>query len=205
MSEMGRGEPLAIDFAAASTAADRGSASRHRANKRHGHTTTAGPQDVGPKAAKEATQVDSAQTPRVIDILRRYTPSLLTRVRLASQAKNVLSRILLCRTATLKGRLYECPECHSECNVYNSCVDRHCPQCGGARRANWLEKTLELVLPKVNYFQVVFTLPSGLSGLILGNRRALYDLLFHAAWRALNETLRDGGQFQPAAQLVLHT
>lgn len=126
-------------------------------------------------------------------------------MRLAFQAKNVLSRILLCRTATLKGRRYKCPECHSECNVYNSCVDRHCPQCGGARRADWLEKTQELVLPKVNYFQVVFTLPSELSGLILGNRQALYDLLFQAAWRALNETLREAGQFQPAAQLVLHT
>jgi hypothetical protein len=138
-------------------------------------------------------------------VLRRYTPSLLTRARLAVQAKNVLSRVLLCRTATLKGRLYECPECHSKCNVYNSCVDRHCPLCGGARRANWLEKTEQLVLPEVNYFQVVFTLPDQLSGLILGNRRALYDLLFQAAWRALNETLREAGQFQPAAQLVLHT
>jgi hypothetical protein len=62
-----------------------------------------------------------------------------------------------------------------------------------------------LVLPKVNYFQVIFTLPSGLSGLILGNRKALYDLLFHSAWRALDETLRATGKFQPAAQFVLHT
>jgi predicted RNA-binding Zn-ribbon protein involved in translation (DUF1610 family) len=117
---------------------------------------------------------------------------------------NVLSRILLCRTATLKGHVYECPSCHSRLNVYNSCVDRHCPQCGGARRADWLDKTSQLLLPKVNYFQVVFTLPDDqLSGLILGNRRALYDLLFHAAWRALDEVLRDTGQFQPAAQFVL--
>ncbi|MFO7906001.1 MAG: transposase zinc-binding domain-containing protein [Pirellulaceae bacterium] len=140
-----------------------------------------------------------------MDVLRSYTPSLLKRVRLAYQAKNVLSRILLCRTATLKGRRYKCPECHSECNVYNSCVDRHCPQCGGARRADWLEKTEQLILPEINYFQVVFTLPDQLSGLILGNRGLLYDLLFRAAWRALDETLRDIGQFQPAAQLVLHT
>jgi hypothetical protein len=141
----------------------------------------------------------------VIDILRRYTPKFLNRFRVANQVKNVLSRILLCRTATLKGHLYECPKCHSECNVYNSCVDRHCPLCGGARRANWLEKAEALVLPKVNYFQVVFTLPDKLSGLILGNRQALYDLLFQSAWRALDETLRETGQFQPAAQLVLHT
>ncbi|MFW6114320.1 MAG: transposase zinc-binding domain-containing protein [bacterium] len=137
--------------------------------------------------------------------MRSYTPSLLKHVRLAYQAENVLWRILLCRTATLKGRRYKCPECHSECNVYNSCVDRHCPQCGGARRADWLEKTEQLILPEINYFQVVFTLPDQLSGLILGNRGLLYDLLFRAAWRALDETLRDSGQFQPAAQLVPHT
>ena len=80
-----------------------------------------------------------------------------------------------------------------ECNVYNSCTDRHCPLCGGARRATWLDKTSTLLLPGVNYFQVVFTLPDKLSPLILGNRKDLYDLLFRSAWRALDETLRDGG------------
>lgn len=141
----------------------------------------------------------------MIDVLRKYTPSLLSRRSVARQVINVLSRILLCRTAILKGHVYECPQCHSRKNVYNSCVDRHCPQCAGARRADWLAKTSELVLPKVNYFQVIFTLPDRLSGLILGNRRALYDLLFHTAWRSLDEMLRSTGQFQPAAQLVLHT
>jgi hypothetical protein len=141
----------------------------------------------------------------VIDILRSYTPSFMVRGGVAQRVINVLSRILLCRTSLLKGHLYECPTCHGRCNVYNSCADRHCPQCGGARRANWLDKTSELVLPEVNYFQVIFTLPDRLSSLILGNRRALYNLLFHAAWRSLDEAIREAGQFQPAAQLVLHT
>jgi hypothetical protein len=141
----------------------------------------------------------------VIDVLRRYTPGFLLRRRVASQVISVLSKILLCRTALLKGHVYECPQCRSRRNVYNSCTDRHCPQCGGARRADWLDKTSALLLPKINYFQVVFTLPDRLSGLILGNRRALYDLLFHSAWRALDDTLRSSGQFQPAAHLVLHT
>jgi len=141
----------------------------------------------------------------VIDILRRYTPSFLLRRPVARQVINVLSRILLCRTAILKGHVYECPTCHARRNVYNSCVDRHCPQCGGARRADWLDKTSALLLPQVNYFQVIFTLPDRLSSLILGNRRILYNLLFQAAWQALHEMLRATGQFQPAAQLVLHT
>ena len=141
----------------------------------------------------------------MIDVLRQYTPRFLSARDVAQQVKSVLSKILLCRTATLKGHVYECPQCQSHKNVYNSCVDRHCPQCRGAQRADWLEKTSELILPRVNYFQVVFTLPDKLSSLILGNRKPLYDLLFRSAWRALDTQLRQAGQFQPAAHLVLHT
>jgi len=68
-----------------------------------------------------------------------------------------------------------------------------------------LDKTRTLLLPGVNYFQVVFTLPDQLSPLILGNRKALYDLLFRSAWRSLDVTLREQGKFQPAAVMVLHT
>lgn len=184
-----------------------GTDSRHGQDSRQtsGRARSSRPQDVGAKASEQTAQAKLTQSPRVIDVLRSYTPDLLIRREVAKQVINVLSRILLCRTALLKGHVYECPICHSRRNVYNSCVDRHCPQCSGARRANWLEKTSELLLPKINYFQVIFTLPNLLSGLILGNRRALYDLLFHSAWRSLNEALRGSGQFQPAAHLVLHT
>lgn len=112
---------------------------------------------------------------------------------------------MVCRTAILDGHIYKCPSCDYKINVYNSCGDRHCPQCAGARRADWLDKASELILPGVHYFQVVFTLPDKLSGLILGNRRQLYALLFRSAWRALNKLLRQSGQFQPAALMVLHT
>jgi hypothetical protein len=68
-----------------------------------------------------------------------------------------------------------------------------------------LDKNRTLLLPGVNYFQVVFTLPDKLAPLILGNRRVLFDLLFRSAWRSLEVTLRTEGQFQPAAVMVLHT
>jgi hypothetical protein len=68
-----------------------------------------------------------------------------------------------------------------------------------------LEKTGQVLLRGVNYFQVVFTLPDRFSPLILGNRRELYDLLFHSAWQALDEVLRETGGFCPAALMVLHT
>ena len=141
----------------------------------------------------------------MIDLLRRFTPQFLRWNKPAPQVNSVLSKILLCRTATLKGHLYRCTGCGSEVQVYNSCTDRHCPQCGGARRADWLDKSAAVILPNVPYFQVVFTLPSELSSLILGNRQALYHLLFQSAWQALDGELRRTGKFHPAALMVLHT
>jgi len=89
--------------------------------------------------------------------------------------------------------------------VYNSCGDRHCPQCSGAKRADWLESTSELLLEGVDYYQVVFTMPEELARLALGNRWVMYRLLFRSAWEALKGVIEDEQQFEAAAVMVLHT
>jgi len=129
----------------------------------------------------------------------------MKRRRYVQHVRSTLSRILLCRTPILRGHVFECTGCGSKTVVYNSCGDRNCPQCSGARRADWLDKTAELILPGMNYFQVIFTLPDKLSPLILGNRTILYNLLFRSAWKALAKCIRDEQGFQPAAVMVLHT
>ena len=121
------------------------------------------------------------------------------------QVQSVLAKLALCLTAALGGHVYECPRCQHRCPVYNSCIDRHCPLCSGGRRVDWLAKTAQLLLPTIDYFQVVFTLPEQLWPLMLGNRRATYRLLFHAAWEALQEVLREELSCEPAALMVLHT
>jgi len=143
----------------------------------------------------------------VIDLLRQYTPDYLQGYgeQAVPQVQSVLAKLALCRTAALGGHVHECPRCQQRCPVYNSCLDRHCPQCSGGRRADWLAKTAELLLPNVDYFQVVFTLADRLWGLMLGNRRATYRLLFQAAWEALQEGLREELGCEPAALLMLHT
>jgi hypothetical protein len=141
----------------------------------------------------------------VIDLIRQYAPSFLSGTgNIAFQVKSVLSKLLLCRTKTLGGHTYVCRPCGSSCQVYNSCGDRHCPMCAGARRADWMEKARELILPGVDYFQVIFTLPDRLSRLILANRREMYALLFRSAWQALRHEIRQQG-IEPAAVMVLHT
>ena len=103
------------------------------------------------------------------------------------------------------GRTYECQRCQTKVSLYNSCTDRHCPQCSGARRGDWLNKAAGLLLPEVTYFQTVFTLPDKLSSLILGNRRLLYRVLMHAAWESLRESVEAELGMQASALLVLHT
>lgn len=68
-----------------------------------------------------------------------------------------------------------------------------------------MNSSSEVILPGVPYFQIVFTLPSKLSSLMLGNRQKLYNLLFQSAWRSLSGELRRSGKFHPAALMVLHT
>lgn len=75
----------------------------------------------------------------------------------------------------------------------------------GARRADWVDKTAQLLREGTEYFQVVFTIPDKLSSLVLGNRRPLYRLLFHSAARALQESIHDECGMQAASTMVLHT
>lgn len=57
----------------------------------------------------------------------------------------------------------------------------------------------------VDYYQVFFTLPEQLSSLALGNRRAIFNLLFHTAWKSLKKVLENEQAYEAAASMVLHT
>ena len=140
-------------------------------------------------------------------LLRQYTPAYVAghRRQAAPQVQSTLAKLSLCRTAALGGRRYRCGSCDRECTVYNSCGDRHFPQCSGAKRADWMTSAAQLLLPGIDYFQVVFTIPDQLSSLALGNRREIYDLLFRSAWRALREVIEEEQAFEASAVMVLHT
>ena len=64
---------------------------------------------------------------------------------------------------------------------------------------------MKKIVPGVDYYQVVFTMPEELSSLALGNRKVIFNLLFHTAWRSLKKVLADEQQYEAAASLVLHT
>jgi hypothetical protein len=143
----------------------------------------------------------------VFDLLRRYTAGFVTHYRpqAVPQVTSTLAKLELCRTEALGGHVFRCDTCDIECRVNNSCGDRHCPQCAGAKRADWLDSTSKLLLPGITYFQVVFTIPDKLSSLALGNRDEIYNLLFRAAWKTLRDVIADEQLFEAAAVMVLHT
>ena len=67
------------------------------------------------------------------------------------QVQSTLAKLSLCRTAALNSRRYRCSDCAQECIVYNSCGDRHCPICSGAKRADWIDSSSQLILDGIDY------------------------------------------------------
>ena len=140
-------------------------------------------------------------------ILRHYGAAFVERYpQTPPGVQRVLARLAACRTAALGGHVTEGCHCGDVRYHYHSCGDRHCPACGGSKRAAWLEKRRAELLP-VPYFHVVFTLPHELSALVLGNRRTLYTLLLRTAAQTLLDVAADGKHLgaRLGALLVLHT
>jgi hypothetical protein len=140
------------------------------------------------------------------DILRAHGEAYQARHPVPPQQARVLRRLAACRTAALGGHVDTCSDCGFTRLSYNSCRDRHCPKCQASKRAAWLETRLERLLP-VGYFHVVFTLPAGLSPLVLHNQRLLYDLLFRAASATLLTLAADPQRLgaQVGITAILHT
>ena len=111
-----------------------------------------------------------------------------------------------CRTSILGGHLDVCEDCAHEEPSYNSCRNRHCPKCQALDQARWLERRRERILP-VNYFHVVFTLPSELRPLAARHRKLVYDLLFKAGAQTLLQLGRDPKRLGALLGItaVLHT
>jgi hypothetical protein len=120
----------------------------------------------------------------------------------------VLSRIERCRTADLGYHAYRCTD--SDCGamqyVYHSCRNRHCPGCGNNKKEEWIEARMKELLP-VKYYHAVFTLPHELNSLVMGNRKAMFALLFDAASYTLLKFAKDEKYLaaQPGIIAVLHT
>ncbi len=120
----------------------------------------------------------------VADIFRRHGPAYREAHRLSPNQWRAMRAIEECRTAALGGHTDQCDHCgHLEIS-YNSCRNRHCPKCQTLQKEKWIEAHRKDLLP-IEYFHVVFTLPSALNPLVSMNPQLLYDLLFRSASETL--------------------
>jgi hypothetical protein len=120
----------------------------------------------------------------VADVFCQYGPAYRESHRMPRNHLRVMRAIQVCRTAVLGGHKDKCDHCgHLEIS-YNSCRNRHCPKCQTLRKERWIEARSEDLLP-IEYFHVVFTIPSELNPLVSMNQRIMYDLLF----RSVSETI----------------
>jgi len=102
-----------------------------------------------------------------------------------------MSAIELCRTAALGGHVEQCDACGHQRIAYDSCRHRCCPKCQSLARAQWLERRRAELLPEVEYFHVVFTLPEPVAALAYQNKRVLYDMLFRTSAATLRAIAAD--------------
>jgi len=129
------------------------------------------------------------------DIFREYGSSYLQKHPHASLHKRkVISSIQNCRTEALGGREEECDCCGHRVVLYNSCRNRHCPQCQSMKKEKWILERKNEILP-FTYFHIVFTLPDSLNPIVVRNKRAVYNLMFDVCRETLMSVSADEKYF----------
>ena len=104
--------------------------------------------------------------------------------------KKVVTAIGNCKTGAIGAHKYVCDECGYEEIAYNSCRNRHCPNCQAGKKLQWIEARKEEVL-NIKYYHVVFTIPDELYLLTLQNQSKVYKILFKSSAETLQGLAED--------------
>jgi len=123
------------------------------------------------------------------------------------QQHKVIDCIKVCKTEKLGYNVQVCEDCGSIHTHYNSCSNRHCPNCQAINKDRWILAKQNDVLP-VKYHHTVFTIPNELRTLFLFNKKLLYNLLFKCAWETIesfSEDPRNRIEAKMGMIAILHT
>lgn len=143
----------------------------------------------------------------VAEVIRRHGAAYIQGHPPSPATRRLMALLPLCRTAALGGHLHRCTDCGYEQPRYNSCGNRHCPNCQVLARERWLAQQ-ERALLDLPYFHMVFTLPQCLQPLLLQNQEAGYTLLFQtvaSSLQSFGSDPRHGFEGQLGFTSVLHT
>ncbi|MCP4441466.1 MAG: IS91 family transposase, partial [Aureispira sp.] len=143
----------------------------------------------------------------ISDIFERFGSTVKLHHKLSKEQLKVLNLLALCRTGKLGAHREKCSNCHYQKIHYNSCGNRHCPNCQGVNKERWFLDRKHDLLP-IKYFHGVFTVPSELRNLFRYNTKTLYNLLFKCSWETIKEFSLDKRQKMEAKAgmiAILHT
>lgn len=144
--------------------------------------------------------------PKIQNIFQEYGEQYKSLHSFSIEQNKVVNHILNCRTEKSGIHVNVCEECGFERVAYNSCKDRHCPQCQTFRKEEWINNRKSELLG-TQYFHLVFTIPDSLNVLTMQNREVLYNILFRASSETIH-TLSLDKRFigaVPGFITVLHT
>ena len=123
-------------------------------------------------------------------------------------SQHIFNRLHHCHTAASGMHHYRCndKDCGHLHQQYHSCGNRHCPNCGGLKKEQWIENLTAQLFPTA-YYHVVFTVPHELNSLILANRKPMFNLLFESASQTLLQFSADEQYLGATCGItsVLHT
>ena len=112
-------------------------------------------------------------------IFTEYSSKYLKNYPTTDYKKGIIWAISNCRTEKLGGHRETCLDCGHTVVMYNSCRNRHCPQCQFMNKEKWIMSKKNDILP-FQYFHIIFTLPGELNGIIYQNQKIIVkQYLFH--------------------------
>lgn len=141
------------------------------------------------------------------EVFNRFSDEYQKHRILSFEQQKLIRDIRECRTHVLGDHWTACTACGNIKVHYNSCGNRHCPQCQGVNKEKWILERAYDLLP-VKYFHVVFTVPSELRPVFWQNKKLMFNLLFTCAWETLNDFSQDPRERLQAKMgmiAVLHT
>ncbi|MDA3906545.1 MAG: IS91 family transposase [Bacteroidales bacterium] len=102
----------------------------------------------------------------------------------------LIDSIKVCKTPALGYNIQACEDCGTIQTHYNSCGNRHCPNCQAINKDRWILSKQNDVLPVI-YHHTVFTVPAELRTLFKYNKSLLYNLIFKCAWQTIESFSKD--------------
>jgi hypothetical protein len=126
----------------------------------------------------------------VAGVLKQFLGKYKEKHPIGAHQQRVLNALFRCQTKDSGWHRRKCEVCGYTDYRYNGCRNRHCPKCQWGRQQTWIGKLKGLLL-RVGYYQVVFTIPEMLNGLMRSNEKSMYDLLFEASSETLETFSKD--------------